>query len=607
MNDYSTYIALSRYARWLPEHNRRETWSETVARYFDFFDNHVETKFNHALEWYRLKRPSLESAVVGLESLPSMRCLMTAGEALRRDNMAGFNCSALAIDHPRAFDELMYILMCGTGAGYSVERQFITKLPEVAETLHDTDTVIVVSDSKIGWSSALRELISLLYSGKIPKWDLSKVRAKGEPLKTFGGRASGPEPLNSVFKFFVETFRKAAGRKLNSVECHDLCCKIAESVIVGGVRRSALISLSNLTDDRMRRAKSGQWWEDNPHRALANNSIAFTEKPDFDSFLTEWKALYDSKSGERGFFSRVAAQKKLKGSRREWEHDWLVNPCAEILLRSQEVCNLTEAVARFNDTPESLRDKIEVASILGTLQSTLTDFRYVRSAWKKNCDEERLLGVSITGIEDCPALEDDVLLMELRQLAMTTNQQVAGLLGINTSVAITTVKPSGTVSQLVDSASGIHPRFAPYYIRRVRSDSTDPLAHLMQAQGVPCEPCVWNPATTVVFSFPQKAPDGAKCVKDRTAKEQLDLYMRFQDMYTDHKPSITIYYKDEEFLELGQYVYNNFDKVIGISFLPRSDHTYQQAPYEEITKEQYEELVAAMPSIDWSQLHNYEK
>jgi ribonucleoside-diphosphate reductase alpha chain len=521
--------------------------------------------------------------------------------------MAGFNCSAVAIDHPRAFDELMYILMCGTGAGYSVERQFITKLPEVAETLHDTDTVIVVSDSKIGWSSALRELVSLLYSGKIPKWDVSKVRAKGEPLKTFGGRASGPEPLNHVFKFFVETFKKAAGRKLNSVECHDLCCKIAECIIVGGVRRSALISLSNLTDDRMRRAKSGQWWEEHPHRALANNSIAFTEKPDFDSFLNEWKALYDSKSGERGFFSRVAAQKKLKNSRREWDYDWLCNPCAEILLRSQEVCNLSEIVARSDDTLQSLSEKAEVASILGTLQSTLTDFRYVRNAWKKNCDEERLLGVSVTGIEDCPVLENDEALKHLRVTAGITNVTVAAILGINPSVAITTVKPSGTVSQLVDAASGIHPRFAPYYIRRVRSDSTDPLAHLMQAQGVPCEPCVLNPTTTVVFSFPQKAPEGAKCVKDRTAKEQLDLYMRWQDLYTEHKPSITVYYRDEEFLDLGQYVYNNFDKVIGISFLPRSDHTYQQAPYEEITKEQYEELVANMPKIDWSQLHLYEK
>jgi ribonucleoside-triphosphate reductase len=600
MDAYQQYIHKSRYARYLPEEKRRESWEETVLRYLDFWVAQRKLTEKEAKDLFK--------PIHDMEVMPSMRALMTAGEALSRDNVAGFNCAYLPIDHPKAFDEMMYVLMCGTGVGFSVERQYIQKLPEVAEELHATDTVIHVSDSKIGWAKAYRELIAMLFTGQIPKWDVSGVRAAGEPLKTFGGRASGPEPLVDLFQFTVEIFRGSIGRKLNSVECHDICCKIAQVVVVGGVRRSALISLSNLTDDRIRRAKSGQWWVDNPQRGLANNSACYTEKPDFEAFLNEWQSLYESRSGERGVFSRVASQRQAaKNERRDATVDFGTNPCSEIILRPYQFCNLSEVVVRPKDTLKTLKKKVRVAAILGTLQATLTDFRYLRKIWQDNTKEEALLGVSLTGIMDHPVMsgrtESENLkewLTELKEEAIRTNVKWSTMLKINASTAITAVKPSGTVSQLVDSASGIHPRYSEQYIRRVRADSRDPLCGVLEAAGVPVEDDVMSP-TTKVFSFPVKSPKNAIVATDMGAMEQLRLWETYQDYWCEHKPSMTCYYRDDEFLEVGQWLYNNFDKVSGISFLPYAEHSYQQAPYEPVDKETYDSLVASFPkSIDWN-------
>ena len=591
MDNYSSYIHKSRYARYLPEQQRRESWPETVARYIEFFRDKLDDK----------TAATLEAAILNHSVMPSMRAMMTAGKALERDNVAGFNCSYLPIDHPRAFDELMFILLCGTGVGYSVERQYTNKLPEVSEKFHTTDSVIQVSDSKIGWATAFRELLSLLYSGQIPKWDVSKVRAAGEPLKTFGGRASGPTPLIDLFKFTVDMFKNAAGRKLSSIECHDLCCKVADIVVVGGVRRSALISLSNLTDGRMQRAKSGEWWQDTPHRALANNSVCYTEKPDFESFLNEWKALFESKAGERGIFSRPAAKAiAARNGRRDVDYEFGTNPCSEIILRPNQFCNLSEVVLRSTDTEETFLQKVEMATILGTLQATLTDFRYLRKIWSDNTKEEALLGVSITGVMDNTKISSDAkLLAKARQVAVDTNKKWAKKLGINQSTAITCVKPSGTVSQLVNSASGCHPRFSKYYVRRVRADKRDPMSSVLINAGVPYEEDRFNTATWV-FSFPIKSPDKAVTTSEMGAMEQLKVWSTLQEHWCEHKPSITVYYRDSEFLEIGQWVYNNFDTVSGISFLPYSDHSYVQAPYEEIEKAEYEALSKAMPkTIEW--------
>jgi ribonucleoside-triphosphate reductase len=597
MDVYQSYIHKSRYARYIPEKQRRETWDETVDRYISYFKNRGSLDDKTGEE--------LREAITNLEVMPSMRALMTAGEALDRDNVAGFNCSYLPIDHPKAFDEMMYILMCGTGCGFSVERQYITKLPEVSEDFHATETIIHVADSKIGWAKAYRELITMLYSGQVPEWDLSRVRPAGTVLKTFGGRASGAEPLEDLFKFTVEVFRSAAGRKLSSIECHDICCKIAQIVIVGGVRRSALISLSNLTDDRVRRAKTGQWWLDNPQRGLANNSACYTEKPDFEAFLNEWSSLYESRSGERGFFSRVASQKQAaKNGRRDPEHDFGTNPCSEIILRPNQFCNLSEVVVRSEDTVASLKRKVRLASILGTLQATLTDFRYLRKKWQQNTEEEALLGVSMTGIQDCK-LTNGVknglpqLLEDLKNEAVITNKTWARKLGIKQSAAITCVKPSGTVSQLVDSASGIHGRFSPYYIRRVRADVNDPLCSVLRDAGIDSEIDNRSPST-LVFSFPQKAPKGAVMSASQTGMEQLELWDVYQKHWCEHKPSVTVYYRDSEFLDIGSWLYNNFDTCSGVSFLPFSEHSYEQAPYEEISREQYTEMKKKMPkSISW--------
>jgi ribonucleoside-triphosphate reductase len=604
LTDYQRFIHASRYARWLPDENRRETWKETVDRYTGFFKNRFPDTF---------PADDVNKFIHNLDVMPSMRCLMTAGPALERDEIAGYNCSFVAIDSPKAFDEVMYILMCGTGVGFSVERQFTNNLPSIAEEFHETDTTIRVKDSRIGWASAYRELISLLYSGRLPKWDTSGVRQAGARLKTFGGRASGPKPLEDLFSFTVHTFKKAAGRKLNSLECHDLVCKVADIVIVGGVRRSALISLSNLTDDRMRNAKNGAWWESDVQRALANNSVAYTEKPDVGIFLKEWGTLYDSKSGERGIFNRVAATKKaLSNGRRDAEgFEYGTNPCGEIILRSKGLCNLSEVVIREGDTLANLKEKVRVATIIGTFQSTLTNFRYLRSDWKRNQEEERLLGVSMTGIMDHPILSkptDECIkwLKELREYAIETNKVWAEKLGIPQSAAITTVKPSGTVSQLVGCSSGIHPAYSQYYIRTVRMDNKDPLTLFFKSAGVPNEPDVTKPSDITVFSFPQKGTESGVTRNETNAIEQLQLYSVYQKNWTEHNPSITVYYKDDEFLNIGAWIYNNFSDVSGVSLLPHSDHVYKQAPYQEITKEQYDSFVASFPSIDWGNLKEEE-
>jgi len=609
---YQQYIHASRYARYSYENNRRETWDETVTRYFNFFEEHLYD--NHDYKLTDNNRKMLEDGIKELKVMPSMRCLMTAGEALKRENVAGYNCSYIAVNNLRAFDELLYVLMNGTGVGFSVERQFVTELPIINEDFHATDTIIMVSDSKLGWAKALRELISLLAAGQIPQWNLSRVRPAGSPLKTFGGRASGPEPLEDLFRFFINIFRDAAGRKLTSLEAHDLCCKIAEVVVVGGVRRSALISLSNLSDDRMRHAKAGRWWESNVQRSLANNSACYTEKPDMGIFMEEWKSLYESKSGERGIFNRQAAQSRSEmNGRRDATHEFGTNPCSEIILRDREFCNLTEVIIRGDDTEETLEEKVKLATILGTFQSTLTNFRYLNRKWGENCEEERLLGVSMTGIMDNvltngkkKGLED--LLDRLREVAIQTNKYWAKQLGIPQSAAITCVKPSGTVSQLVDSASGIHARHAPYYVRTVRADKKDPLAKMMYDQGFPCEDDVTKPEHTWVFSFPVKGPAKGVYRKDMNALEQLNLWKIYQEHWCEHKPSITISVKEEEWMEVGAWVYGNFDMMSGVSFLPMSDHTYRQAPYQDCTKEQYDKLFREMPkNINWMKLQEYEE
>ena len=623
---YQSFIHLSRYSRWLPNENRRETWHETVKRYFDFFEEHLLEQHNYKVS--KKEREELETAVSNLEIMPSMRALMTAGEALKRDNVAGYNCSFASSGRVRAFDEILYILMCGTGVGFSVERDFLNKLPTIAEEFEASDTTIVVQDSKMGWAKAYKELTSLLIGGQIPKWDVSKVRPAGARLKTFGGRASGPQPLDDLFTFTVEAYQRAAGRKLTSIECHDIICKIAEIVVVGGVRRSALISLSSLTDERMRDAKHGQWWVSDAQRALSNNSVAYKEKPEIGTFMEEWLSLYKSKSGERGIFNRDAAKKQTEKANefrssladeyrtfrhREVDHEFGTNPCSEIILRDKEFCNLTEIVVRGNDTKESLARKVRLATILGTWQSTLTNFKYLSSEWERNCKEERLLGVSMTGIMDSELTNGkkgnlEKLLTNLKTEAIIQNKTTAKSIGINESVAITCVKPSGTVSQLVDAASGIHARHNPYYIRTVRADVKDPLCIFMKEKGFPCEPDVMKPEHTMVFSFPMKTPKNAVFRTDMTALEQLNLWLTYQRSWCEHKPSVTISVKENEWMEVGAWVWEHFDEVSGVSFLPFSDHTYKQAPYQDCTEEEYKELLKALPKdIDWAELGDYEK
>lgn len=607
-NLYSQYISKSRYSRYLPEQKRREHWHETVSRFMQFMKIHIAENHNYLLKDNEEKE--VHDAILNFEVMPSMRSIMTAGKALSRDNTAGYNCSFLPVDDPKAFDEAMFILMCGTGVGFSVERQYINQLPEVPDELYYSDTTVVFKDSKEGWAKGFRQVIALLYSGEIPKRDLTKLRKAGERLKIFGGRSSGPEPLDDLLNFTINIFKNAIGRKLTSLECHDIMCKIGETIVVGGVRRSAMISLSNLSDDRMRNSKSGAWWEKNGQRTLANNSAVYNEKPEIGLFLKEWLSLYESKSGERGIFNRDAAINQVKkNGRRDTDFEFGTNPCSEIILRPYQFCNLTEVVVRANDNEDTLLRKVRIATILGTIQSTLTDFPYLRKIWKKNTEEERLLGVSLTGIYDNPRLNNwtdshlPELLDAMRELAIKTNKEWAEKFGIPQSAAITCVKPSGTVSQLVDSASGIHPRHAPYYFRRVRSDNKDPITqHLINA-GVPAEPDVMKPTSTTVFTFPMKAPDGAITRDDISALDHLKLWLLYQRHWCEHKPSVTISVKEHEWLTVGAWVYENFDELSGISFLPYDGGSYKQAPYTTCTEEEYNEFLKKMPiTTDWDVL-----
>ena len=602
--DYQAFIHTSRYARWLEDENRRETWPETVRRYMD---NVVKPKLKTKTEFKKI-----EEQILNLSVMPSMRALMTAGAALDRDNTAGYNCSYLPVDDPKAFDEAMYILLCGTGVGFSVERQYIQNLPEVPE-LSESETTIVVKDSKEGWAKGLRQVLALLWAGEIPKWDVSQVRPAGARLKTFGGRASGPAPLIDLFNFCVNTFRSASGRKLSSIECHDLMCYIGQIVVVGGVRRSAMISLSNLSDGRMRHAKSGNWWETAGHRALANNSVCYTEKPDSETFMREWLALVESKSGERGVFNRQACKVLAERSgRRDPNHEFGTNPCSEISLRPYQFCNLTEVVVRATDSLRDIKDKVEAATILGTIQSTYTKFPYLRKVWQRNTEEERLLGVSLTGVMDNPIMTSANKnlardLESLKEYAVYVNSVWSKSLGVEQSTAVTCCKPSGTVSQLVDSASGLHARHSLHYIRTVRGDNKDPLTQFMKSKGIPFEPCVMKPDSTTVFSFPIAAPRRSITRNDMTAIQQLEMWLVYQRHWTEHKPSVTITVKDNEWMEVGAFVYKNFDEMSGVSFLPHSDHSYQQAPYQDCNKKDYEILKSIMPNkIDWSELSTFE-
>ena len=608
MNDYQNYIAKSRYSRYLPDQQRREHWPETTARYFDFMQKSLKDKKGYSMS--KEERQELEQAVNNLEVMPSMRALMTSGKALERSNVAAFNCSYLPVDDPKSFDEAMYILLCGTGVGFSVEAKNVNKLPDVPDQIFDSQTTIVVSDSKEGWAKAMRQMISLLYAGEAPKWDVSKVRPAGAKLKTFGGRASGPEPLEELFKFTIRKFKDAVGRKLTTIECHDIMCKIGEVVGVGGVRRSAMISLSDLGDDRMRHAKSGAWWEAQGQRALANNSASYTERPSVGQFMEEWLSLYNSHSGERGMFNREASDKKAQeNGRRKAGYDWGTNPCSEIILRPYQYCNLTEVVIREHDTEETLKAKIKIATIMGTYQATLTDFPYLRSVWERNTSEESLLGVSLTGIMDNPLTSnpDPEMLKRLRQYAVDVNLEYSTKFGVPQAAAITCVKPSGTVSQLVDSASGIHARHSKYYIRRVRGDNKDPLTQFMIKSGVPSEADVMKPLNTTVFSFPIKAPEHGVLRDSMTAIEQLDVWLKYARHWCEHKPSVTVSVKEEEWPEVGSWVWEYFDEISGVSFLPHDGGTYRQAPYEECTKEEYEQLLAKLPTdINWDSLNEDE-
>ena len=620
---YQEYIHLSRYARWDYTLKRRETWDETVERYFNFFEGWLEEKHEYKLE--NGQKEELQNAVKDLKIMPSMRCLMTAGPALQKENIAGYNCSYIQVDSQRSFDEILYVLMNGTGVGFSVEEEYTSQLPAIPDELYDTETVIVVADSKLGWARAFKELISLLYGGHIPRWDVSKVRPAGAPLKTFGGRASGPDPLIDLFNFTVNTFKNAKGRRLHPIECHDIVCKTAEIVVVGGVRRSALISLSNLNDREMRFAKHGEWFTHNVQRALANNSVNYKEKPDVGTFMREWLSLYDSKSGERGIYNGLSAKRTVERTngryrdgtgnfirRRDARGDFGTNPCSEIILRSREFCNLSEVVIRRDDTRESLKEKVRNATILGTFQSTLTEFKYLSREWKKNCDEERLLGVSLTGIMDNPLTNGskkglEKLLEELRDVAYETNKKWAEKLGIPPSAAITCVKPSGTVSQLVDSASGIHARHNANYIRTVRADNKDPLCKMMKEQGFPNEPDITKPDHTTVFSFPMQSPKGAVCRTEVSAMNQLNLWKIYATHWCEHKPSVTISVKEQEWPEVQAWVWENFDDISGISFLPHSEHVYRQAPYQDCDEKKYKKQLTGMPkNVDWSQLSTYE-
>jgi len=600
MNSYQEIIAKSRYSRYIPEENRRENWPETSARWIDFFAKHLSDKLSMTDPiWTTLK-----SYITNLESLPSMRSVMTAGKALERTNVAAYNCSYLPVDHMRSFDESMYILLCGTGVGFSCEQRYVSQLPSIPAQ-YPVSTTITVEDSKEGWCEAYKQLIANLYEGNVPTWDVSLVRPAGAPLKTFGGRASGPGPLVSLFEYTVAKFKHAEGRQLKPIEAHDIMCKIGEVVVVGGVRRSAMISLGDLGDYDHATAKSGAWWESHGERALSNNSAVYDSKPSIGAFMKEWLDIYNSHSGERGIFNREASQKQAaKWGRRDYDVDYGTNPCSEIILKPYQFCNLSTVVVQAEDTLEDLKRKIRMASIMGTMQSTLTYFPYLRDIWRENTEAERLLGVSMTGILDNPLLfgaYNEVVLEELREEARKTNEYWAKVLGINPSTAVTCVKPEGTVSQLTQTSSGIHTGHSEFYIRRIRQDIKDPLTQFLISQGIAHEPCVMKPDSTVVFSFPQQSKGLVR--NDISAIRHLEIWLKFQRHYCEHKPSITVSVKEDEWLKVGAWVYEHFDECTGISFLPDDGGTYKQAPYEEITEEQFNAM--HMPVIDWSDFVEY--
>ena len=612
-NPYENFIALSRYARWISDENRREKWGETVDRYFNFMLEYLKNNFNYTPNKKLVNE--LKEFVYDRNVMPSMRAVMTAGPALDRDHVAGYNCSFVPVDSPRSFDETMYILMCGTGVGFSVEYKYVNKLPAVPESFEKSTTTIVVEDSKNGWAKSYRELLAMLWAGQIPTVDVSKLRPAGARLKTMGGRSSGPQPLINLFDFTIAKFKAAAGRQLKPIEAHDIMCKIGEVVVVGGVRRSAMISLSNINDIEMAAAKSGNWWEKNSQRALSNNSVAYSRKPEMEQFIAEWKNLYDSKSGERGIYNVAAAQKQAaRWGRRDPEIHYGTNPCSEIILRPYQFCNLSEVVIREDDTLADIENKVRLATILGTWQSTLTDFKYLRKIWKDNTEEERLLGVSITGqfghsfMSGKEGLEElGKFLSEIRDLARNANKEEAAKIGINESTAITCVKPSGTVSQLTGVSSGMHPWHSQYYVRTVRGDKKDPLSTFLKEVGIPWEDDFMKPNDTYVFSFPVKAPEGAIVRDDLTAIDHLNTWLVYQREWCEHKPSITVSVKEDEWMEVGAWVYKHFDEVSGISFLPHSDHSYKQAPYQQVTETEYFELLEKMPSsIRWEDLSFYE-
>jgi ribonucleoside-diphosphate reductase alpha chain len=618
MSLYQQVIFKTRYARWVEEEGRRENWDETVKRYCDYFEDHLKEKHSHKIPRKVLKE--VYDSIYNLEVMPSMRTLMTSGKALESAEVANYNCAFLVVDAVRAFSEHMYVLMCGAGSGFSVERRFTEKLPEVPEELHPSDTTIIVADSRKGWCAAYNQYLNLLFAGNIAKVNVDKVRKEGTRLKTFGGYASGPGPLLDLFKHTEEIFRGAQGRQLRPIEVFSIMCYIAQIVVVGGVRRSATIALFDKDDIEMRTAKSGYWFNDpkRKHYAMANISAVFETKPAAAEFMDIWRDLVASKAGEPGILNRKALWEGAEAIGRATRYEdgsripYGVNPCSEIVLQPYSFCNLTGAAIRPEDTLEDIKKKVRVATIIGTWQATVTDFDYLRKVWQSNVEDERLLGVCLAGIMDHPVLsqtteESARWENELRELAWEVNKSIAEDIGINTTASVTAIKPAGNSGELYDVASGIHPRYAPYYIRSIRQSNGDPMTEFLKATGIPHEVSVQN-ARDSIFYFPVKSPEGAICAKDRTAIQQLEHWLHMKRNYATHTISATVYVREHEWIAVGAWVYDNFNEVTGLSFLPYDDHIYQQAPYTPCSAEDYEKARGKMPEeIDWSLLKHFEQ
>jgi len=601
-NPASEFVYIRTYSRWIEEKKRRETWEETVDRFMNFIVKERVDKIPNKV----LKK--IKEKILNFEVMPSMRAMWSAGNAAKNENVSMYNCAFTAVDKPEAFAESLYILMCGTGLGYSVEKEIIEQFPTIPKIEIDKKETIVIEDSRKGWADSLKYLVNSLFEGKDIDFDYSQLRPKGARLITMGGRSSGPAPLINLHQYIRETFFKAQGRKLTPIECSDIMNQIADSVVVGGVRRSSQISLSDLEDEEMRNAKI---WPFPPRRSMSNNSAIYRIKPKAVEFLKEWASLAISGTGERGIFNIETAQKNCP-ERRKGKYIQGVNPCGEVNLRNKQFCNLSEVVITENDDFDTLLDKVETATWLGVIQSTFTDFPYLSKEWKKNCEEERLLGVSLTGQMDNPIILSVEILKALKRKAQKIAEHASKIMEINNPTAITLVKPSGTVSQLVDSSSGIHTRYAKYYIRRYRISSTDPLLKMIKDQGITVKPengqedLKENEISTYVISFPIKSPENAVTRNNLSAIEQLEWYKKIQTNYCEHNASMTVYVKDEEWFEVGNWVYKNWNIVNGISFLPYDGGKYKQAPYEEITEEQYNKLIKSFKTIDYSQLSKYE-